>query len=252
MGISIDTEQHSGPAPAVVMIHGWNCRKEDWRAQIEHLKDRHELLAIDLPGHGGSPAGDREDWSIPAFAEDVMDILKAVSSDAVILMGHSMGGTVALEVAARIPERVRGVILVDTFLIDYGELKPETIDGFYRPFSENFKGAVSDLIENTTGPQASDDLKQRLKEEMSGADPAWALKVWWELLNWDPEPAFKALQAPVHAINCPLIPDRTRHRLAPYMDETVVPETGHFLHQEAPDAFNRTLDAVIPAIADRK
>jgi len=251
MPVQFATEHHPGPAPAVIMIHGWTCRKSDWHAQIDHLKGRHEILAIDLPGHGESGSNGREDWSMARFAQDVIDALELVSSDSIILMGHSMGGTVALEAAAKAPDRVQGVILADTFLINYGALDQATIDGFYQPFSDDFKGAMGELVENTSGPQSTDDLKKKLKSGMGNADPAWALKAWWELLNWDPQPAFESIRAPIHAINCPLIPDTTRERLAGHMQDTVLPDTGHFLNQEDPDAFNQALDRVIPAMTGK-
>ena len=242
-------DHSDGPSPAILMIHGWTCRHTDWQAQWQHLEGRHELLAIDLPGHGETPADQRDTWSMPAFAQDVLATLERLKSQDVVLMGHSMGGTVALEAAALAPERVRGVILADTFLINYGALSREEIDGFYQPFADNFTTAMVGLIDNTTGPQATEALKQTLKEQMGSADPAWALKAWEQLLNWDPEPVFAQLKCPVHAINCPLIPDTTRERLAPHMGDTVIPETGHFLHMEAPADFNRALDEVLTTLS---
>ncbi|MDQ2068403.1 alpha/beta fold hydrolase [Natronospira bacteriovora] len=238
-------DHYPGPDPAIVMIHGWTCRRSDWNAQIDHLNGRHEMLALDLPGHGDSPVDERAQWTMQAFAGDVVDCLQKLASETVVIMGHSMGGTVALEAAALAPERVKGVILADTFLINYGALTAEEITGFYQPFSDDFHSAMDTLIENTTGPDTGDELKSRLKRQMGEADPAWALAAWEQLLNWNPAPVWPKLKCPVHAINCPLIPDTTRERLGAHMSETVIPGSGHFLQMEVPAAFNAAMDDAI-------
>jgi len=185
------------------------------------------------------------------FARDVVELLGKLDSQQAILVGHSMGGTVALEAAAMAPERVMGVVLADTFLINYGAMDEATINGFYEPFAEDFAAAVGDLVNNTTGPKASEALKARIAQGMAAADPSWALPAWAALLRWDPSESFANYAGPIHAINCPLIPGATRERLAPYMSETIIPDTGHFLNQEAPDAFNQALDKAITRIAER-
>lgn len=242
--------QHSGKGnPCLLFIHGWSCRGDYWQPQLDYFSCRHEVVCLDLPGHGDTPVA-REDWSVEAFGEDVTTIADALDVP-LILIGHSMGGAVALEAARRIDrERLAGIVLVDTFLINYGQLSESDIDALYIPFVDNFEAAMTGLVDNCCVESTPGPLKTRLRTEMASADPAWAMPVWRSLLEWDPEQAFNSIKAPIHAINCPLLPESTRARLAPRMTDSVIPDTGHFLQMERPDVFNQTLKQVLDRFSD--
>lgn len=160
-----------------------------------------------------------------------------------------MGGAVALEAARLLAETVAGVVLVDTFAIDYGGLPPETVQAFAAPFADNFPAAMAWLVEQTSTAATPPALKDRLIREMGAADPAWALPVWYDLLGWNPQAAFAELHMPIHAINGALVPEAARERCAPFVTETVLPGAGHFLQMEDPARFNRALREVLNLIA---
>ncbi|MCC5858075.1 MAG: alpha/beta hydrolase [Ectothiorhodospiraceae bacterium] len=231
--------------PVIVLIHGWTCRRTYWQPQIDALPPEFPVLAPDLPGHGDTAAPDGSPLSIGTLADDVVRLIQDHANGKVILVGHSMGGAVSLEAAARLGDRVRGVILVDTFVIDYGGLDEETQEGIHKAFRDNFSGAIAGLIEDTSTGATPASLKERLRKEMSEADPEWALPLWKSLLGWNPEQAFQRLRCEVHAINGGLIPDSARERWGGKMTETVLAEGGHFLQMEDPQGFNPHLVEVI-------
>ena len=119
--------------PEVLLIHGWTCRSDDWAGTIDALKDHYRISALDLPGHGRSGAADFEDWTVSGMAKVVAKAVTEMAGHPVVLVGHSMGGAVALE-AARLLDRVAGVILVDTFVIPYGDLGEEQAKEIEQPF----------------------------------------------------------------------------------------------------------------------
>ncbi|WP_026362394.1 alpha/beta fold hydrolase [Geopsychrobacter electrodiphilus] len=231
--------------PLLLFIHGWTCRRSYWRPQLDHFSQNYSVAALDLPGHGDSGRGDRVRWGVTSFAADVASCVRALNAETVILIGHSMGGAVALEAARRVGTALAGVVLVDTFAIDYGGLSAETVQAFTAPFEADFPGAIAWLIEQTSTPATPQNLKQQLIREMAAADPAWALPAWHDLLSWSPQAAFEELQIPIHAINGGLIPEAARNRCAPFMTETVIPAAGHFLHMEDPTGFNHELEEVL-------
>jgi pimeloyl-ACP methyl ester carboxylesterase len=190
-------------------------------------------------------AGNRQCWSVATFGQDIAAAGKALAAERVILIGHSMGGAVALEAARRLGEMVAAVVLVDTFVIDYGGLSGETIQAIAAPFETDFASAMAALVEQTATAATPAVLKEKLIREMSAADPVWALPVWRDLLAWDPGPAFEELRVPIHAVNGALIPDSARERCAPFVRETVIPGAGHFLQMEDPAGFNRVLAGVL-------
>jgi pimeloyl-ACP methyl ester carboxylesterase len=103
------------PSATVLLIHGWSCDSTYWSAQLEALREHFEVITIDLAGHGQTPAT-RDDFSMASFGRDVAEVAAQLPVDqSIILVGHSMGGPVAVEAAVLLGERVRGVIGVDTF-----------------------------------------------------------------------------------------------------------------------------------------
>lgn len=231
--------------PLLLFVHGWTCRRSYWLPQLEYFSAIHAVAAPDLPGHGESGSGERLRWGVKPFAQDVATCAGALGAEKLILIGHSMGGAVALEAARHLGALVAGVVLVDTFVIDYGGLSPETVEAIYSPFQEDFAAAMSALVTQTATPATPAELKARLIREMSAADPAWALPAWHDLLQWSPAAAFAELQVPLHAINGALIPPSARERCAPHMTEEIIPEAGHFLQMEDPSSFNRVLEKIL-------
>ena len=107
--------------PTTVLVHGLDSSKETWKGVLSELARRgYPALAVDLRGHGESPFGPPEDFSAPALAQDVWAAVEAHGvSGPVVLVGHSMGGRVAMRMAAidaaRPPEaaRLAAVVIED-------------------------------------------------------------------------------------------------------------------------------------------
>ena len=97
--------------PTVVFLHGTGTSASDWEGVSGPLAVTRRVVAVDLRGHGASDRPGR--YSIAAMADDVADLLALVDDGPVDLVGHSLGGLVALRVAAAVPGRVRRLVLED-------------------------------------------------------------------------------------------------------------------------------------------
>ncbi len=95
----------------VLLIHGYGGDRNSWLFLQEPLAARHRVYALDLPGHGTS-AKDVGDGSIGVLADAVVAVLDAVGAGRAHLVGHSLGGAVALAVAARDPRRIASLTLI--------------------------------------------------------------------------------------------------------------------------------------------
>jgi pimeloyl-ACP methyl ester carboxylesterase len=103
-----------GTGPVVVLVHGFPLSKEMWRHQLDALAAGHRVIAPDLPGHGESPAPEGA-YEMDAMADAVIALLDRLEiTQPVVLGGLSMGGYVALALVLRHPQRVRGLLLIDT------------------------------------------------------------------------------------------------------------------------------------------
>jgi pimeloyl-ACP methyl ester carboxylesterase len=102
-----------GSGQAVILLHGLLMDRSMWNPQIEALKDRYRLVAIDAPGHGESAGVDLgiDFWR---YADMVTAICDRLGIDSAYWAGQSMGGFASLRAAIAHPERVKGLILIDT------------------------------------------------------------------------------------------------------------------------------------------
>jgi pimeloyl-ACP methyl ester carboxylesterase len=96
-------------ATAIVFIHGTRLTRAQWLPQLRRLSSRYRCIAVDLPGHG-SRAG--EPFSIPAAVSSVVEAIEAEAADGrALVVGLSLGGFIAIELAEAHPDRVRGLVL---------------------------------------------------------------------------------------------------------------------------------------------
>ena len=108
--VSYLTAGGSAAAPVILLIHGSGVSAGYWIHQLRGLADRFRVTAIDLPGHGKSDPIPRA--SVEEYAETVAGLLEALHTGPVLVVGHSLGGAVAMALAARRPETVTGLVLV--------------------------------------------------------------------------------------------------------------------------------------------
>jgi pimeloyl-ACP methyl ester carboxylesterase len=103
----------AGSGPAVLLIHGIGDNADTWRSIIADLARDHLVIAPDLLGHGRSDRP-RADYSIPAYACGMRDLLSVLNIDRATVIGHSFGGGVAMQFAYQFPERCERIVLVST------------------------------------------------------------------------------------------------------------------------------------------
>ncbi len=100
----------SGPdsEPAIVFVHGTRLTRSSWRAQVDALADSYRVIALDLPGHG--VLRDRP-FTLAGAADELARVIGQAAGGRAVIVGLSLGGYVAMDLAARRPELVRGLVL---------------------------------------------------------------------------------------------------------------------------------------------
>src|SRR5215210_3026772 len=102
-----------GEGPTIVLIHGITSDSANWRDVLPQLAERHTVLAPDLLGHGES-AKRRGGYSLGAYASGVRDLVAALGHDRATVVGHSLGGGIAMQFAYQFPERVERLVLISS------------------------------------------------------------------------------------------------------------------------------------------
>ncbi len=209
----------AGGGPPVVLLHGGASDSGDWVHAMTDLHPSYTLYAPDLIGYGLSESH-KDGYYLSDFVQFTLGFTEAVGLDSHVLVGHSLGGRICLEMALRYPERVRKLILIDT--VGFGKLSP----------LGKMLGAAAWGVRKVLGrPQPYPDFLRRQEEdgdwrcldELSGLRmPTFIV---WN--RYDPYyPVTGAMQAA---------------RLIPRAHLEVLPGYGHAPHVKRPNVFNRLL-----------
>lgn len=238
--------------PALVLIHGGLANRTFWREQLDGLSPRHQVVAMDLAGHGASERR-RADWTIPMFAEDVRAVVDHLGLARVVLIGNSLGGPVALEAAALLPDRAIGVVGVDTFHDATVRQSPEEVRARAAAFARDPAGSCRAMVGQLFHPNAYSSLRVWAETEMCTVPPDVVVPMLEGFAGYDLAAAFRRAGVPIRAINgdlWPTLTDRNRTVVADF-DAVVIPHAGHYPMLEQPEVFNRLLERMVEELDHR-
>jgi len=100
-----------GTGPTIVFVHGWTCDSSSWVGQVPAFASEYRVITLDLPGHGQSQSPRDGKFSMDLFARAVEAVRADANAERIVLVGHSMGGTVSLSVAIKYPQRASKVVV---------------------------------------------------------------------------------------------------------------------------------------------
>ncbi|MDH3712954.1 MAG: alpha/beta fold hydrolase [Gammaproteobacteria bacterium] len=109
--VALNFRRYGDTGPAVLMLHGLFGSAKNWHSQATSLAGDFSVYAVDLRNHGASPHCDQIDY--PSMAADVLALIDAQGIEQANILGHSMGGKVAMQIALQAAPRVQKLIVVD-------------------------------------------------------------------------------------------------------------------------------------------
>ena len=246
-GVPIHYEVQGKGEPALVFVHCWSCNRHLWDNQVAEFSKTHRVVTIDLPGHGESGL-DRKTWSVESFGDDVKTVVTKLDLKRVVLIGSSMGGPITLEAAKRMPERVIGIVPVDTLQDVESKVPPDQLDAVLKAMEADFKGANARLLSqfffSPTTPQA---VKDRILADINSRPPQTAIAILRAVFTYDAAPVLREIKAPIRAINSDRVPTNleVNRKYAPQFDVVIIKGTGHYPMLEAPAEFNSLLADIL-------
>ncbi len=116
--------------PPILFVHGWTCNMTTFRDQIPFFAKNHRVVALDQRGHGESGKPD-QDYTIPGFVDDVAWFINQVKLEKPVIVGHSMGGTIALNLVHKHPNLTSAAILIDSPILPQPETAQAMVDPLF-------------------------------------------------------------------------------------------------------------------------
>lgn len=240
--------------PTTVLLHGVGSHAWSWLPFVAELVPRERALAVDLRGHGDSQWSPDGDYATASHARDVEAVLDAVGARGVTLVGASWGGLVGLVLAARRPDLVARLVMVD--LAPSSTKDPDDVPP--RPASfEHHADVVA--AERARSPRASEAATELLAAHGTRPgdggrlypkhDPVFLRR--WGFRAEDHWSALRALRQPllvVKAADSPVLPADDAERMiaeAPDARLETVSGTGHVVHVDDPAALVRIVRAFV-------
>ncbi|MEM2865779.1 MAG: alpha/beta hydrolase [Candidatus Hadarchaeales archaeon] len=233
--------ERDGEGFPVYLLHGAILTHSLWRPQLEALRGKYLAIAPDLPGHGGSDP--LPEASIKGYAEVVAGMMEALGTEEAVVVGHSMGGAVALQLALDHPEKVKSLVLANTGAkLGVSPLLLEML-------RENFRGALEVGWKSMLGRKGRrrDAELEGLKLEMEGTRPEVGVADFEACNAFDCRSRLSEIKKPT------LILGGTEDMLTPvwyheYLHQhiqgsslVILREVGHLSMVEDPASFNSAL-----------
>lgn len=251
-------ERHGeGHGPPVVVLHGLFGSGENWRTPGRKLSAGFDVLLVDQRNHGRSPHSDRVDY--PAMAADVRELLDRLGLERAHLVGHSMGGKTAMQLALETPDRVRSLVVVD--------MAPKQTHGenadilaairALDPRAIHSRGEADAQLAPAVPERGTRQFLMKSLERSDDGGFRWILGLSGLQASW------QALQAPPTGAPVPDLPAlfvrgaRSGYvaeedlpeirRLFPRAEVATIPDAGHWVHVDQPERFLQVVEAFLAA-----
>ena len=245
-GVRLFFEEAQGEGAPVVLIHGWCCDHNYLAPQFEHFaKKRRRIVAVDLKGHGASDKP-RDAYTAHDFSDDVAFVCESLGVANAVVIGHSMGGVVAFDLASRHPELVSALVMLDS-----GVVLPEAARGAAPRLVAELGGAdyqrvMRDFVAKTFFlPTDDPERKEKILSAMASAPQHVAVSAYRALSEYDAAKAPRVTTPSLYIRADEPNPRADIARLREILPALAFGQTvgsGHFCQLEVPDQVNAMID----------
>jgi pimeloyl-ACP methyl ester carboxylesterase len=168
-GVKLCFAEAGSGDPPILLVHGWTCDHTYMAPQFEHFRRAHRVIAVDLRGHGQSDKP-KQDYTMSAFADDLVWLCDQLKVKKPVVIGHSMGGVIAVELAARFPEVPGAAVTLDSPLVPPQELLEAVVPLRQALHGPNYREAQQQFVaEMLFLPTDNPERKARIVDAMSSA-----------------------------------------------------------------------------------
>ena len=229
--------------PALLLVHGFTGSHVDFVDVLESLGQDRRVIAVDLPGHGGSTGPDDVDaYALPARASWVVRFVDALGLGDLHLLGYSLGGLIAQRAAAMASHRLRSLILMDTGL---GAMREEASERVVRiAVAARDEGPEAALAASVADEDVAEDERQRGLQRFRQLNPAAVVGGARALVSAVPLGAFlRGIDVPVLVVHgaddeaWTLSEQRLLVQTAAGAEHAIIPDAAHAPQRENPTVW---------------
>ncbi|HEY8155694.1 MAG TPA: alpha/beta fold hydrolase [Myxococcota bacterium] len=250
-GFEMYYERHGARGEPLVLVHGYTGDVSDWQHQIAAFSTSHRVLVMDHRGHGRSGApSDRDSYTVERMSDDVEALAAHVGFDRYHLVGHSLGGMVAQEIALRSAGRLLSLTLEDS-MRDFAFARSgpvrQVFEARLRLAEEQGMAAIARLPAPPRPPHHPRERFAQEQERLSRMALDGFAGGWQALCRWQgSQQRAHAIRTPTLVVcgelDAPLLPgSRWLAETIPGARLEIVPEAGHSPQMERPELFNAAL-----------
>jgi pimeloyl-ACP methyl ester carboxylesterase len=249
-GSSVFYEDLGAGDPPIVLVHGIGSHAH-FGEQIDHFRRAHRVVAPDLPGFGQSdvPTGDSTEprRGITDFAEDVAWLCDELDIPRPVIVGHSMGGAIAFELAAARPQLPSAIVLVDPIpIVPLPALREQRAALVTALGGADYRGALRLFAESRMfSPTDDPHMRARIVDEMCATPQHVLVQTFASINDWSGEHLGHRIRCPVLLIiagdGLPADLARTREIL-PLLEVERTVGAGHFAHVFSAEQVNAMID----------
>jgi pimeloyl-ACP methyl ester carboxylesterase len=250
-GVRLHYVEDGAGDPPVVFIHGWCCDHTFFQPQFDHFKPRHRVLSLDLRGCGESdkPA---TGYEIPSLTDDVAALCRQTGVERPIVVGHSLGGMIAVELAARHPSIPKAIVAVDpgplAITAESRAVFEALISALEGPDSDR---ARRDYVGQMFLPNEDAERRRRITETMCAVPLDIALPVLRGVLTWNGLGALNLVTVPMLVLRCEPGGDNDPSRLSAFKPDItwgITVGAGHFHQLEVPEQVNPMIQRFVSTL----
>ncbi|HKX33437.1 MAG TPA: alpha/beta hydrolase [Blastocatellia bacterium] len=246
--IRVHYQNYGQGQDAVVMIHGWSCNLNFWKANAPALAGHSRVITIDLPGHGQSDKPQTA-YSMDLFARAVDAVLQDAKVERATLVGHSMGTPVIRQFYRHYPAKTRALVIVDGSLQPFGN--KAAMEKFLAPLREpTYKQAAESMIGFMVTPIKDPATRDEVKTAMLSTPQHVMTSAFDGMLDesiWKNQDPIQVPALVVMAKRDSLTPEYERfvRGLIPGVDYQLWDGVSHFLMMDEPQKFNDAVTAFL-------
>jgi pimeloyl-ACP methyl ester carboxylesterase len=226
----------------MLMIHGAYGDRTVYANQVAFFAPAYRVVTLDLRGHGETPKPTGR-YSIDQFADDVAGLSSELGISNSDVVGHSMGGVVAVELAHRHPDLVRAIATLDSPSIIPGWTAAHM--GLYTDaiHSSRFREVLKEFLDVASLPVDDRSRRELALRSIDDVPHHVVTATWDALIDWDPSPALTALEVPLLYVDHgqPSLDYDALRRLCRQLITGQTVGAGHRALQEVPDQVNSML-----------